>query len=674
MASSDPPEDPEPGAVVDPEVLAERRARREDPSAQAEVERLRAAQSLAERRNAELEAEVVLLTGEVDRRVAEHAAVTSQVARLRAALTTLRARAGTEQAHQAATTAVLEELRVGQLQVEHELEQLRAERDRVLLRLEEERARRDAAELLVAEERARFAVERSAAEFAARAEREELAAQLAAAQQAVAALEAGVADAGRAVSERRAGDEDRARAEGASREQRDQAVERLVGDLVGTVEGLRAGFLAELERLEAERAALELAGSGADAAGQAARLRDEVARLRSVAGPIPSLYDRPAGGAEVPSADHPALAGTPHGRPDAPPPAVVGDLDRAAARLRAAHDGAEADASSRRPSAALAALFASTMPPEGAEAEELAPDAPTVVETPARAEGADVAPPQPDRPAREPDGPPARVDAPPARSGASGSPPPLGVIHATAPTTATTAPWLREALADLAAADDAAAERMLLAALAVQAERASDDVAYELELPVSGRHHVEVLVGRSVTVRPLSPGDRPRSEFRLAGASADLAPLVAGAAPARLGGVRVRGRRRRLKRLLKALQPVVGLPELRSAGAHPEPADLLELLCAHVPRSATAEAELRIAYLVADRTRPPVRVVVQARKGSVAVDRHAGREGAVDATVSVEPRQLLGVLAGTEPALVEGDQAAVATLHGWFRAAQELSA
>jgi hypothetical protein len=566
-ASSDPPPDPDAGALVDPDVLERRRAAREDPSAQAEVERLRAQQQLAERRTGELEAEVTLLASELDRRIAEHAAVASQVARLRSALAALRERAGEEEAHQAATAVTLAQLRAGQERVGEALETLRAEHASTLAQLEGERRRREALEALLAEERVRFATELARTGAGARAERGALARRLHEAQRAVSTLEAEVEAAGAAFRRRLA-------AASTPSPGHSEVVEHLVADILGSVDALRG----------------------------------------------PSAYDAPTTTAGLPSADHPALARAPQPAAGAASPAVVGDLERAAARLRAARN---------------------------AEAEPApAPPAPV----------------------------PATAVAPPAPLPAARAPLPLGVLHAAGPLPATTTPWLRDALVALDARDAAAAERILLTALALQPAKLSADVAYELELPVSGRHLVTAVAGGAVTVIPLADGEQPACDVRLHGSAAALAPLAAGGASRRLPGVRVRGRRRRLRRLLRALAAPVGLPELQAAGLHPAPADLLALLAAGVSPARVGETRLRVAYLVADATSVPERVVLQAGAGAVTVRDAEPAAAPVDATVTVEPRQLLGVLAGTEPALVAGDAAAAGTLHGWLRAGQAASA
>ncbi len=246
---------------------------------------------------------------------------------------------------------------------------------------------------------------------------------------------------------------------------------------------------------------------------------------------------------------------------------------------------------------------------------------------------------------------------------------------AMAPAAATTGPWFGAALARLAAVDAATAERLLVAALPVQAGRTGNDVTYHLELPATGHHHVRVRRQHDVVVTSggaQAPGD---PEFRLTGPVAALAPLVAGAPLRRLRGVTVRGRRRRLRRLLRALAAPVGLPELLAAGVRPRPGDLLALLCLGVPSERVRGADFCVAYVVVGADDGRDRTLVRAEPdGALTVIPEAPELLVADATVTVAADGLLGLLAGTAPAVHEGDAQAVASLRGWLRDVQGLPA
>ena len=232
--------------------------------------------------------------------------------------------------------------------------------------------------------------------------------------------------------------------------------------------------------------------------------------------------------------------------------------------------------------------------------------------------------------------------------------------------------WFSARLAAFAGTDGPAAERLLFASLAVQATTVARDVTYELELPGSGRHRVDVTRGHGVSVAPVDPGWPKEVEFRLVGTVSALAPLAGGSAPRRLSGISVRGRRRRLRRLLRSLGAPVGLASLRSADARLAPADLLAMLCDGVPAVQLAGADFSVAYDVADVPGgTPSRTVVRAwSDGRLGLDSNPSK--APDAVISLEGRDLLGLLDGSLSATVLGNRSAAETLLRWLRGVQGL--
>lgn len=326
---------------------------------------------------------------------------------------------------------------------------------------------------------------------------------------------------------------------------------------------------------------------------------------------------------------------------------MVGDLARAMERLRGERPGATgagADPAPRTPAG----------PPPGARPRAVAPGEPAPAPVPAVAAEAILPPPPPPRPPV--------TDAPVL-------PPSLDLP---------TQPWLSAGLATLAGVDEAAAERLLLAALAVQAASVARDVTYELELPITGRHRVAVARGDRVTVTPIGD-DHPvgPAEFRLRGGAGALAPLAGGGAPHRLSGVRVRGHRLRLRRLLRALGAPVGLPELWASRAPVRPDDLLALLCGEVKAKAVRGADFCVAYVVTTADDVTTRVLIRAAPdGRLGVDDAAGPEAVARAaaTVTADADELVAVLAGQSPARIDGDAQAVARLHRWLLGAQRLPA
>jgi len=695
-ASSDSPLDPQSGRLVDPDVLSERRARRAEQLQEDLRERARRAErSAVELRQRLVEAEAGLATGQRER-----SALAGRLERERERRTELEAlveaereryavdlasaqdvlRAAVERGR-ATSEARLAEVRRGVARLSAKLASVAADVGR---RVAFERAAREVVERELAAEREARAAEADALSHDAAA----LSARLAAAEVALAqAREGAAADRARLAAleaeraqRRAAGDDERisarareksaaavravleaeiverghienqvrgalralrgaleqARRERAARAAHDAEVVQLVAHLVQTAHGLRAGFQQELATLAAERDA-QHAGERAAFAAELARetaaraaaeqratdarqaLAAELERLRATDGANP-IYGALSTGSLVPSADHPALLRPETAEPvdRAPSPAVVVDLSRAAARLRAASE----------PHLTLVERPGPTVDAADADAS----------------------------PAAEPMEPERRA----------------GVIPAAFLVPPTTRPWLAPALATLADVDAPTAERLFLAALTVQAERVKD-AAYAIVLPVAGRHHVNVVRPRGVVVAPDGPGHHQHAEFVLEGTVEALAPLATGGVRRRLPGVIVRGSRRRLRRLLRALRAPVGLPELRAAGARPRPGDVLALLCLGVPAEQVRGADFGVAYVVRDADGRQTRTLVRAEPdGSLTAIPEAPAGFAADATVTVDADGLLGVLAGSLPVSPAGDTQAVVTLQRWLRGAQGL--
>ncbi len=685
--------------------LEEERRRRERVEERLEAERKRyaaAEQGLREELETSREAAD-------ERLVAVQRTVEALRAELTAAVTELEERAAVE--------------RTARLAVERELEQERAERaaedavdaERLALRLEAVESELADTQAAAARERARG--ERLAAELegvSAGAAEERTRAEAATAS--IAAHVAREHEVQTALDVLR-GELAQARTENRDRAEREAAVEVLVGDLVDTAHGLRVGFERELEHLtgkrdaeiareregfaaefaEMERRVGELRRQLTEAAEQlreeldaerSARraaeaelarevderaqaeertaekleaLTQELARLRVETASNP-FYDVAPSRHPVPSADHPALA-----QPAAAggAPAVVGDLVRAMDRLRAAAgDPAAADAGQEVEAPmeleGSGAEDAET-PPELADVEPPVPEGSEDAETSAPVgpeDDADASPIDPPAPLEDaalampvPPPPPARTEHPVGAAGAE-------------------TPWFSERLAAFASVDEAAAERLLLASIAAQATAIAKDVTYELELPRTGRYRVEVVHGKGVSVAPVDAARPGEVEFRIEAPVAAVSALAGGAAPRRLANVTVRGRRRRLRRLLRALGAPVGLSRLQAAGARPRPADLLAMLCDGVPAEAVVGTELVVVYdVAASPGEEGSRVVVRARP-----DGRLGLEPdgttSPDVTLSLDVPELLAVLAGGTPKLVTGDATAADTLHGWLRAVQ----
>ena len=224
-------------------------------------------------------------------------------------------------------------------------------------------------------------------------------------------------------------------------------------------------------------------------------------------------------------------------------------------------------------------------------------------------------------------------------------------------------PWLASAI-DLLAAEDIPSAGAFLVALLPDAARTLDgDLVYDLDLDGVGAFRVRLAGGRG-TVAMRGEGARSDAAFRIGGSIARLAPLGAGGAPRRLGGARVSGSRRALRRLLRARRDPVDLGDLAAAGVVPDPELLLRALAAAVRPSWTGDEEYAVAIDVPGHE--PITVVAEpGRRLQVAGAPPSG--GAVRAVLATSPAALLALLGRVEPpegddAMLTGEEAVMDTL------------
>ncbi len=231
-------------------------------------------------------------------------------------------------------------------------------------------------------------------------------------------------------------------------------------------------------------------------------------------------------------------------------------------------------------------------------------------------------------------------------------------------------PWLRDALKGLAVDEPDIAELLVVSLLSAQAGLVKDELTYELAVQGGTTHRVVVDPDR---VRVELPGSGPAA-IRVAGPLAALVPLVAGGAGIagrRLPGTRIEGRRQ-LRSLLKSRRAPLGLAELAEAGIAPSPGLLLTVLARAVdPSWIVRPLTVDVASEGSDRWR-----VVASGNGPLAIV-PVTEDGAVgpasSAVLHTAPHRLAAVLAGTAApgdASVEGDVRDVRTLLSWLDRAQ----
>ncbi len=150
----------------------------------------------------------------------------------------------------------------------------------------------------------------------------------------------------------------------------------------------------------------------------------------------------------------------------------------------------------------------------------------------------------------------------------------------------------------------------------------------------------------------------------LSGPAEALVPLVAGGAGRRLAGVTVTGKRRHLRRLLKARREPLTLGALDRGGARPNPGALLQLLAAAVDPQWLGGERFAVAFEVTGVGAWTVSA------GATGLDVGVDGSGA-EAHVRVTQSGFLPLLAGAHGlAAVEGDAAVAVHLLGLFDRAQ----
>lgn len=236
------------------------------------------------------------------------------------------------------------------------------------------------------------------------------------------------------------------------------------------------------------------------------------------------------------------------------------------------------------------------------------------------------------------------------------------------------AAWLAPAIARLAERDEEAAARLLVELLPAQGGLVKSPVTYGLTIDgqgtfrvVAGPHEARVDVGAGPGL-----GD---ARVHLAGPIAALAPLAAGGARRRLRDVRVEGRKRRLRKLLKARRAPVDLAELVDRRIELSPELALAALAAAVDPAWTAGQRFGVVYALSGG--PALEVLVADGEPLRVEPADRERTEPPAATVSLNRVALLPLLTRAtapsgERALVAGDADAVARLHAWFDRAQGL--
>lgn len=240
-------------------------------------------------------------------------------------------------------------------------------------------------------------------------------------------------------------------------------------------------------------------------------------------------------------------------------------------------------------------------------------------------------------------------------------------------------PWLAEAIRNVAQRRDAVLAAELIAELLpVHGMLSLGTLSYEVAIDEFGSFVVHVNDG-CATVTRTSRQDRDlreRFDFRLAGPALALAALGGGGLTGRwLRGVRVRGSRRKTRRLLKVCRRPLALSDLVQADIAVWPGLLLPALAEAVPSKWTSGHSFIVRFVIDGQ--PPTAIYVQVCNGApIGVSAHVGdADQRVASTVYLNERAFLCAVAGCplsdeERMLVAGEAEPVHMLLRWFMQAQ----
>ena len=241
--------------------------------------------------------------------------------------------------------------------------------------------------------------------------------------------------------------------------------------------------------------------------------------------------------------------------------------------------------------------------------------------------------------------------------------------------------WLASVIAQLERSDPAAAAEFLLALLPIQGGLLAGPACYDVA--VDGAAPVRVtLAGGRADLRPAPAQAGEGADFRVAGSPTALAPLVAGGVrrPVRIPvALRVTGRRRRLRRILRGLRSPVLVGDLRGAQAAVDPGLVLRALSVAVEPEWTSGLRFVVAFELTGEGRS---WRVEVADAVLTLDERAADEEPRErptATVRTSADGLLafiaGVPAGAAPDVdIEGNRHAVTFLLGWWDRVQGLPA
>jgi hypothetical protein len=236
--------------------------------------------------------------------------------------------------------------------------------------------------------------------------------------------------------------------------------------------------------------------------------------------------------------------------------------------------------------------------------------------------------------------------------------------------------WLAPAIRRVAERHDAKlAAELICELLSAQGPLLKRTLTYTVRIQGLEDMQVHVEGGRAA-VRRLAAADgaggKERGAFLLEGSAADFAELAAGGAERRrLAGVKVRGSRRRARKLLAARRQPLELSDLAEADIRVWPGLLLLALSEAIPPEWTAGHSFLLAFTIESASASPsATIYVHARDGGQLAVTRVRSEAPPVCTVHLSEQAFLCMLAGAplppgEPVLLDGSREPLLLLLGW---------
>jgi hypothetical protein len=401
------------------------------------------------------------------------------------------------------------------------------------------------------------------------------------------------------------------------------------------------------------------------------RVREELTAANALAGggrratapSEPAVTSPPTAGAQTAAADAVPPLPAPSEPASGPPRGAVGTAAPSATPMPPAPDRQAAPPPPTAPPPA--ALTAAAGPP-APDAAQPAPGGPAAPTSPASPTGpvATVAPAAP----------PAALD--PLRLSAARErlratvPPSDGDKQPDALPTGPPAPWTTAALQQLLATEPETAGRIAVGLLPAYGLAADRPLRCDLLLAGRGCLAVDVTPGTSATLVQ-RPAPRPRAErdLSIAGDAAGFARLVHGRRTLLRRPARVRGGRKALRELRRLARAPLGLRELGSAGVALEPALALRLIALAVDPEATRGDRFAIAH--APLAGGPVDAWLRISDGAPPTVATQPPPEPTRLTLRCTRGALLALIAGADPppgeaGSIDGDPAALTLLRRWI--------